>query len=114
MRFPLCDTTLYDVVFNEIAEGVIAGAAVPCDFVIPDPPPGETIDLDTVVVSYTPGGGGDPVEMTQVATANNCMPNAFYIEGDNIHLCPETCTIVAADDDAKIKILFGCELGGPN
>ncbi len=38
LRFPLCDTTSYDVVFKAIAQGVIEGAKVSCDFPIPEAP----------------------------------------------------------------------------
>jgi hypothetical protein len=111
LRFPLCEPNYYDVVFNEIAAGVIAGAQVACNFPVPTPPSGETIDLDSVTVQYTPMGSGTPVSFTQVQTVNDCAPNSFYIDGatDEIVLCPDSCTLVQADDAAKIDIVFQCK-----
>jgi hypothetical protein len=111
LRFPLCDTTSYDVVFQAIAQGVIEGAKVSCDFPIPDPPMGKTIDLSTVVVQYTAGGMGNAVEFTQVPSAAQCAPSSFYLEAGIIHLCPETCALVQEDNKAKINVLFACEGG---
>ncbi len=109
LRFSLCDDQNYDVVFNEIAKGVIEGAVVECEFALPEPPPGETLDLDTVVVEYTPGGNGTPEQFEQVKDAGACGPDKFYIEMGTIKLCPDACTKVQADDSAKLVVLFGCD-----
>jgi hypothetical protein len=114
LRFPICDTTSYDVVFQAIAEGVISGAKVSCEFAVPDPPPGKTIDLKTVQVRWTHGGSMALTTFDQVADLASCAPGKFYIEGGKtIKLCPETCDAVQMDDDAKIDVVFGCE-GGVN
>ena len=109
LRFPICQFASFDVVFQEIAKGVIAGAKVECEFPVPEPPAGETIDLTTVVLEYTPGDGSGKQKMTQVAGAAECKPSSFYIEGGIIKLCPDACATVQGDDKAKINILFGCE-----
>lgn len=109
LRFPICQFASFDVVFKEIAKGVIEGATVSCEFPVPDPPAGETIDLSTVVIEYTPGSGGGVQKMKQVAGAAQCMPATFYIENGTIKLCPDACAVVQADDKAKINILFGCK-----
>jgi hypothetical protein len=113
LRFPLCDTTSYDVVFQAIAQGVIAGAKVSCDFPVPDAPMGKTIDLASVVVQYTPGGMGNAMNFTQVADAAACVPNGFYLSTGIIHLCPATCDVVQKDSKAAIDVLFACA-GGIN
>lgn len=114
LRFPICDTTSYDAVFQAIAQGVIAGAKVACDFAVPDAPPGKTIDLQTVEVLYTPGDMGAPTTFVQVADEASCKPGAFYIDGGTtIRLCPDACALVQKDDKAKIDVLFGCD-GGLN
>lgn len=108
LRFPLCEPDYYDVVFHEIAQGVIEGAAVSCDFAIPDPPPGEILDLDTVEVHYTPNGMGDGERFEQVADGAACAVDRFYIADERITLCPDACARVQADDTASIDIRFGC------
>lgn len=116
LRFPLCDTTSYDVVFQAIAQGVIAGSKVACDFPIPDPPMGQTVDLNTVEVEYTPGGAGTPTGLKKVADAASCAADSFYVDvaQKRVYLCPETCTVVQNDDKAKLDVLFACEVGGAN
>lgn len=109
LRFPICEFASFDVVFQAIAEGVIAGSKVECEFPVPDPPEGETIDLTTVVVEYTPSSGGAVVKMTQVPTAAECKEDAFYIESNTIKLCADSCALVQADDKAKVNVLYGCK-----
>ncbi len=108
LRWPSCLNDNFDAIFNAIAEGVIEGASVPCEFMMPEAPPGEEIDPDTLVVAYTPGGTGVRIEFQQVTGPGQCGPNKFYIEGDIITLCPETCEMVTADEEALIEILLGC------
>jgi len=47
---------------------------------------------------------------SQVPSLAECNATSFYIEGDLIILCPEACDTVQQDEEAKINILFGCEL----
>ena len=110
LRFPLCEPQFYDTVFNEIAQGVIAGAQVACNFEIPTPSNGEQVDLNSVTVQYTPGAGGSPIDLTQVPTAADCVDDAFYIDetAGEIILCADTCTTVQGDENAKIDIVFQC------
>ncbi|MEZ4302470.1 MAG: hypothetical protein R3B70_46510 [Polyangiaceae bacterium] len=110
LRFPICEFESYDVVFQEIAKGVIEGAKVACEIPIPEAPDGQTIDLTTVVLEYAAGGVADPVQFKQVPTAADCKPSAFYIEDKTIKLCPDTCAVVQADDKAQLSVLFGCEV----
>ncbi|MDI3281734.1 hypothetical protein [Polyangium sp. 15x6] len=116
LRFPLCDTTSYDVVFQAIAEGVVAGAQVSCEFGIPDPPMGTTVDLNSVVVDYTPGDMSPNKQFKQVADAAACTAESFYIDKDakKIILCPDTCGVVKNDAAAKVAVLFACDPGGAN
>jgi hypothetical protein len=108
LRFPICQFANFDAVFQEIAKGVVQGAQVACEFEVPAPPPGQTVDLNTVLVDYYPSGGGQMVTFQQVANAAACMPNSFYIENGKIILCPDTCTQVKGDVMAKVKVLFDC------
>lgn len=109
LRFPLCETSSYDVVFQAIAEGVITGAVVECEFEVPDSPPGEIIDLATVVVQYTPSDGSEPQSFKQVPDLDACEAGAFYIENDTIKLCPNACQLVQSDAGAQVDVLYGCD-----
>jgi hypothetical protein len=110
LRFPICQNASFDVVFQEIAKGVIEGAEVACEFPLPTPPQGQMLDLDTVVVEYTPGGMGAATKFKQVKTPAECVADSFYIENQTIKLCPDACSAVQKDAKAKLAILFGCDI----
>ncbi|MCP4445853.1 MAG: hypothetical protein GY811_10995 [Myxococcales bacterium] len=110
LRFPLCVPDHYDVIFQEVAQGVVESVGLPCTFAPPAAPEGETLDLERVIVIYTPGGVGDANSLDRVADEASCADNSWYVNGeDAISLCPTTCTLVEADEAAAVKILTGCE-----
>jgi hypothetical protein len=109
LRFPICENASFDVVFQEIAKGVIEGSKVACEFAVPTPPEGQSLDLGTVQVEYTPEGMGMPQLFKQVKQYSECVDNAFYISNDVITLCPTSCTAVQKDLKAKIAVLYGCK-----
>jgi hypothetical protein len=91
----------------------IQGSQVACDFAMPTPDPGKTIDPTLVNVDYTPGGGGMKQTIGQVTNAGACGPKGgwYYDDANNptkITLCPATCTVVQADSMPKIDIALGC------
>lgn len=108
LRFPICSQNYYDAIFQELAKGVISGAAIECSFPIPDPPPGQMIDPETVVVEFTPSDASPAQSFTQVKSEADCGPGKFYLTGDAIQLCKDTCETVGKDKAGKIKVLFGC------
>jgi hypothetical protein len=109
LRFPICDPSKYNTVFQKVAEGVVNGAQVACDFTIPPPPAGFSLS-NKIVVLYTPGAGGAQQSFTQVANAGVCAgANTFYVNTGRVYFCPATCTAVKADTLAKVELLFTCE-----
>jgi hypothetical protein len=103
LRFPLCQFPGYDAVFAAIAADVIVKADIACDFALPAPPDGLTLELDKVAVS-----NGD-VQFGQAETSAECQADAFYIEGDRVYLCPETCDAVKANPTSGVDVLFTCD-----
>ena len=93
LRFPLCQFTAFDAVFETIANDVVSQAAIACEFAIPAPPRGQDLDLSKVAVSYDAGDGNPPKTFGQAMTHAECVPDAFYIDGatGKIQLCPDTC-----------------------
>ena len=106
-RYPTCGLEYTDM-FTLMALGVIEGAQVACEFLIPEPPVGETLNLATVQVEYTSGANVDTFD--QVPSLADCTDGKFYIAGDQIILCPTTCDVVRADENAEIDIKFGCDV----
>ncbi len=110
LRFPLCEPDYYDVIFQEVAQGVVESVGLPCSFSAPTPAEGETVDLDRIVITYTPGGVGDTSSLQRVANEAACVADAWYLaSGDEITLCPATCDVVEADEAAAVQILSGCK-----
>lgn len=109
LRFPLCDTTSYSVIFQAIANGVINSAALECEFAIPEAPEGKMLDTDSIVVEFTPDGMGVPTQFTQVASIDDCTPTSFYIDATTIHLCPAACEAIQGNLAAELAVNFTCE-----
>jgi hypothetical protein len=109
MRFPLCQFSGYDAVFQRIANDVLLTTTGACDFAIPEPPEGRMLDLDKVAVSYQPIGGAGPQLFGRAASAADCRADGFLVDADGVHLCPQACDVVAADERASIDVLFTCE-----
>lgn len=111
LRFPICQHGAFDVVFQRIADSVLQRAVVACDIPFPEAPAGESIDPNTLTVTLTPSGGGQPVKMHQVADAQACVADAFFVEDEIIHLCEAACDAVQEDVTAKVDVSFGCDVG---
>lgn len=107
----LCDQE-FQPIFDAVAEQVIAGSAIACEFDIPDPPDGETFDPMEVNVEFD--NGGVPLEIGYVENAAACMgvtDGWYYDDPANpttIILCSQTCDTIQGFAMAKIFIGFGC------
>lgn len=108
LRFPLCETTSYNTIFQAVATGVVDSVSLPCNFAIPPAPMGETVDPSRMIIKYTPSTGS-PITLTRVANEAACVANAWYLENDQIVLCADTCTTVTGDPEGQIKVRAACE-----
>lgn len=109
LRFPICNNDTFDVIFQAIADNVVEGAVVPCRFtpvqVEGSPPP----DFDRVVVTYEAGDGSSR-RLDRVTSSDDCTGgDEYYVEDDEIQLCPDICAVVEVDPDAAIVVQVGCE-----
>jgi hypothetical protein len=111
LRYPLCYFDRFDAVFRRIADAAIERATIACEIAIPEPPMGMTLDLATLAVRYTAGGGGGVTIFLRVASAAECAPDRFYVDGDRVVLCPDSCTRVESDPSATLTVLTGCDPG---
>jgi len=92
----------------------IRKAALTCEFIIPPPPPGQTLDPTLVNVEYTPMGSGSPQSLPEADNAADCngQPGWYYDDPampTKILLCPSSCNTVQADLNAKVNVAFGCK-----
>lgn len=113
---PACAPT-FQTVFDQLAEQIIDGSEpIPCQWQIPEPPTGETLDPDLVNVEFIDIDVGMPEAIYHVDDAASCDPvigGWYYDDNDapkNIILCPVSCDEVsAAAEGSEINLLFGCE-----
>lgn len=95
------------------ALNAIRGTAIGCTYQIPVPSMG-MINYNEVNIIYTPGGGGSPVTVPQVASMSACpsMGNAWYYDNPTapteIILCSATCGTIEADSTGSLGIALGC------
>lgn len=109
LRYPVCQTANYDAVFKKVADGVISGSKIACDFAMPTPPPGKEFITDTAQLEYIPSTGATKI-YTKVANLAACAPDSFYIENNRVNLCAVSCNEVQADPGAKIEFLLECRV----
>ena len=90
------------------AMAAIRGQLASCDFAIPSPPDGRTLDLDKVFVERTPTG--KPMET--LPYDQTCAKGGWrYDDPKNpkkVLLCDATCNAVKADPGGKIDVRFSC------
>lgn len=104
----ICEDDWSDI-FTTIGEGIVNRLS--CDYAVPQPPAGQTIDPNEVNVAFTPGGSTTPVDVLQDnnfacdAGANGWQWNA---NKTRILLCGQACADATADTAAKLDIVFGC------
>lgn len=100
------------------AIGKIKAAQLSCDYTLPPPPSGKTIDVNAVNVNYTTGGATN----TLGYSADCSNPGGWHYDSTTaptkIIMCPTICTTLQNDTSGgKIDIVFGCSTavtnGGP-
>lgn len=104
----------FQPVFDDLADAIIVAAAeLPCQWDIPDPPEGESLDPDRVNVEFT-DGDGNTSDIYKVDDEESCDPTQggwYYDDNqspETIILCPASCDEVSSDPSGHIDILFGC------
>lgn len=100
-------------VFDQLATKVKQNA-LSCDWPMPAPPVGETLDPGKVNVSFH-DAADDEHDIGWVASAADCSTVTagwYYDDPANpmsMHLCPQTCDWVRAESTGRIEISLGCE-----
>ena len=108
VRLPVCETANFDAVFEQVAAAVIEGdkPLSPCEYELPEPPLGN-MHIGSAIVEYTPPGG-TPQEFTEAFGLNECDSASFYVQGNLIVLCPDTCAWVRHDPMPALRFLLFC------
>jgi hypothetical protein len=104
----------FQTVFDEVANAVIQGVPLSCQFDIPPPPMGMTLEPDLVNVELDDGKGTLEV-IPRVVDLDDCMnhPEGWYyddpLDPTQILLCPQSCTKAQGYDMGSINVQFGCD-----
>jgi len=109
LRFGLCDPSIYDTIFEQLAAHTHAQTLLECQYAVPSPV-GQSVDPDRLRMVFTPPAAEASV-YTPVATAADCgaATTAFYVFEETLHLCPETCAEVEAEPQATLDVQALCE-----
>lgn len=105
-------------VFDQLARAIITGAELACEWAIPAPPAGETLDLSSVNVRYVDSAGVE-AKLGKVNGAADCprFQNGWYYDDPQnptkILACPQTCTSMRESGVSKVDVLFGCKSEPP-
>ncbi|WP_394842761.1 VWA domain-containing protein [Pendulispora brunnea] len=103
VRDPANTTGLFQKALERIRSQTLS-----CDFTIPPPPAGKTLDPTQVNVVYSAGG-----KHQVISYSKDCANGAGWRYDDpsapkRITLCPTMCTGVQSDRDGKLTLAFGC------
>jgi hypothetical protein len=108
----------WSAVFKQLGDAVVADAKpVDCEWKIPPAPTGQTFDKKKVNVDFTPTSGVK--ETIFKVTKESCQDPAggWYYDNEEapttVLACPQSCTKIQSDNNAKIAIAFGCESKRP-
>ena len=99
----------WSAIFVPLTQAVIDSAPLPCDYPIPAPPMGMTLQKDKVNVGYTPFGGMQDF-FPNVKDDGACADaKAWHFASDasKVVLCPAACDAVA--HGGKLDVAFGCK-----
>jgi hypothetical protein len=105
----------FSLALRDALESITGRAVMSCELPPPTDPSGKPIDLSRVNVVYSPGDGGEP-ELIRQDPRQGCDA----VEGwqyspneDRILLCGQICERVMADPQARLDVVLGCEIVGP-
>ena len=104
----------FEPVFEALGTSVIASSEIACEWVIPEPPEGETFDSDFLNIEFV-NSEGESSFIGHVDSADDCgsAPHAWYYDELDpptmIYVCPQTCDWFQSEEGAHLIIHFGCE-----
>ena len=94
-----------DMLRNSLQD--IVGQVVSCEYSMPTPPPGESLDLDLINLVVRPDGA-DPVLLIRQQDSD-CTEGWFLNTAtQQVQFCSDSCALVQSDPLAQAELLFGC------
>jgi len=101
---------------DRLAEAVIVGARVGCEYDIPQPPDGEALDPNLVNVIHA--GSAGTLLYPRIADGAACDDQLGWDYDDpaaptQVVLCPAACQAVQTDPQSQVDVRFGCATQRP-
>jgi hypothetical protein len=98
-------------IFKPLSDAVIASAPLPCNYQIPAPPKGETLDSNKVNVRWRAPASTDDILFPRAAGESTCgVERGWYYDvaskPTQVLLCPASCKAIAVG--GTLSIGFGC------
>jgi hypothetical protein len=85
----------------------IVGSVLSCEYTLPPPPAGTTLDPSKVNVIFT--SEGTKPELIGKSPDGACTAGWQYsADGAHVDLCPDTCNRVQGSQNPQVDLLFGC------
>lgn len=88
-------------------DGIIQGI-ITCDYAVPPPPSGQTIDTNLVNLIYQDGDGA--FNLVLPSRSESCQVGWHYTDAakTRIRVCDQTCKQLQNDGMAQVTLMFGC------
>jgi hypothetical protein len=86
---------------------------LPCTYLVPPPPAGQTLDPGKVNVSFSTTGA-DPIRVFKVDSQQACDPaeGGWYYDNPaqptQVLLCQKSCTAIEGQPGVSVNVEFGC------
>ncbi len=105
-KLPICSSD-WTKLFKELESAVLESAPLPCDFEIPEPPAGQSLDENAVQVMFEPVGKAK-TEFPKATDSAQCGDKlGWFYNNDRVEFCPSACDLVKTG--GSVAIGFGCE-----
>jgi hypothetical protein len=106
----------FQPVFDRLSQKIVASSTVviACDWDIPAPPSGETLDLESVNIRYVDGNGA-AASLGKVPVGADCpkFVNGWYYDDEQspnfILACPQSCAQMRRSGVSEVEVLLGCK-----
>lgn len=102
----------FQPVWDQLSTEVVDGSQLACNWTLPTPPDGQTLDPTKVNVELTTNSNTNALGYVDTAAACGSSTDAWHYDDaatpTEIVLCPATCTEAQSADDAAVAIQFGC------
>jgi hypothetical protein len=108
LRYPLCALDDYGAIFEGIALDGIERSGLACTFPLPAAPAGKRLDTQRIELVRA-DASSENARIARVESRDACQDEAFYVDGDQIELCPALCDQLAELPSTTVSVEFDCD-----